>query len=269
MNGKSTANYGYFDGCSDRETVSMRKGQNIAGHPVGIIYIEDVWYPMVPGNIVNGYTFDFPVRLMPVEGLDIENLFTTAKGVEEAVIEACRKLEREGCRAISSACGFFGNYHKAAAAAVDVPVALSSLVQIPWIMTLLRPGQQIGVLTASKGSFSDKLLRNCGISSDIQEKLIVKDLEHEPEFSCILEGRGSFNNAVVRREVVGKAEEIANEGSDVGAILLECSDMPPYAAAIQDAVGLPVFDFTTLIRWLHNAVAQVPYKGLSDEGRDH
>lgn len=254
--------YGYFDGRNNHEMVGMHRGQNIAGYPVGIIYIEDVWYPMLPGNIVNGYTFDFPTRLMPVTGLDIKNLFTTAKGFEESVIEACRKLEKEGCRAISSACGFFGNYQKAAAAAVDVPVALSSLIQLPWIHTLLKPYQQIGVLTASKESFTDKLLRICGISSDIQQKLIVKDLEHEPEFSCILEGRGAFNNSIVCQEVVGKAIEIVNEGADVGAILLECSDMPPYAAAVQDAVCLPVFDFTTLIRWLHNAVTQIPYKGF-------
>ena len=49
--------------------------------------------------------------------------------------------------------------------------------------------------------------------------------------------------------------------TDLAAILLECSDMPPYAAAVQEATQLPVFDFITLIRWLRSGVAQRPYSG--------
>ncbi|MPN38419.1 hypothetical protein SDC9_185943 [bioreactor metagenome] len=86
-------------------------------------------------------------------------------------------------------------------------------------------------------------------------------MRHEPEFSCILEGRGSFDNGKVEREVVGKALSCFEE-AEVGAILLECSDMPPYAWAVQAACGVPVFDFTTLIRYLHSAVAQRPYCGF-------
>lgn len=254
--------YGYLAPNSDTGIVKMRKGQNISGFPIGIIYIDDVYYPMLPGNIVNGYTFQFPVRLMPVAGLDCESLFTTAERVDEKILAACKKLEREGVRAISAACGFFGNYQAQMSEALDIPVALSSLVQLPWIATLLKKNQKIGILTADKSSFSDKLLDSCGISDELKKRLIVKDLRHEKEFSCILEGRGEFDNSIVKQEVVGKALEILKECPDTGAILLECSDMPPYAYAVQEAVQLPVFDFTTLIRWLHSAVTQTPYDGF-------
>lgn len=254
--------YGYITPENDNVIVKMKKGQNIAGFPIGIIYIDDVYYPMVPGNIVNGYTFPFPVRLKAVEGLDCANLFGTSRGVEEKVLEACKKLEQEGVRAISAACGFFGNYQAQIAEQMDLPVALSSLVQLPWIATLLKKDQTIGVLTASKDSFTDKLLDSCGVSEELKKRLVVKDLGHEKEFSCIIEGRGEFDNGAVRREVVGKALEIMEESPQTGAILLECSDMPPYAYAVQAATGLPVFDFTTLIRWLHSAVAQTPYCGF-------
>lgn len=254
--------YGCFAPGMDGGMVKMKEGQNISGFPIGIIYIDDVYYPMVPGNIVNGYTFNFPVRLMPVEGLNCKNLFTTAEHVDEKILAACEKLKKEGIRAISAACGFFGNYQSQMAEALDIPVALSSLVQLPWIATLLKKNQKIGVLTADKSSFSDKLLNSCGVSDDIKKRLVVKDLRHEKEFSCILEGRGEFDNSVVKQEVVGKALEIIKEYPDTGAILLECSDMPPYAYAVQAAVKLPVFDFTTLIRWLHSAVTQTPYYGF-------
>lgn len=254
--------YGHLSPGHDEGIIRMQKGQNIAGYPIGIIYIDQVYYPMLPGNIVNGYTFPFPVRLMAVEGLDCPNLFQATAPVWEKVLAACHKLEQEGVRAISAACGFFGNYQLQAAEALDVPVALSSLVQLPWIAALLQKGQKIGVLTADASSLSTKLLESCGVDAALRQRLVIKDLRHEKEFSCILEGRGEFDNTEVRKEVVGKALELVTEHPETGAILLECSDMPPYAYAVQAAVQLPVFDFTTLIRWLHSAVAQMPYCGF-------
>ncbi len=240
----------------------MMKGQNISGFPVGIIYIDDVWYPMVPGNIVNGYTFDFPVRLKAVEGLDIPNLFAAGGEVLPHILKACNSLQREGVRAISAACGFFGSYQRQVAEAMDIPVAISSLVQLPWIASVISPGLKIGVLTADQSSLSETLLRNCGVTEELRRRLVIRDLRNAPEFSCILESRGEFDNGLVEQEVVNAALGILKEQPDTGAILLECSDMPPYAHAIQAATCLPVFDFTTLIRWLHMSVCQKPYAGF-------
>lgn len=254
--------YGYLTPSNNRIVVKMNKGQNIAGFPIGILYIDDVHYPMLPGNIVNGYTFPFPVRLMPVRGLDVDSLFQTKDTVLPIIIEASEQLRREGVRAISSACGFFGNYQSELAEYMDIPVAISSLVQLPWIATLLKKDQKIGVLTADKSSLTDKLLNSCGVPDEIKSRLVIKDLRHEKEFSCILEGRGEFDNGIVAEEVVSKALEIIEEFPDTGAILLECSDMPPYAYLVQAATKLPVYDFTTLIKWLHSAVCQTPYYGF-------
>jgi len=255
---EKTTPYGYLLPENRDCIIQMKKGQNIAGYPIGILYIDDVWYPMLPGNIVNGCTFDFPVRLRAVEGLTVPDLFNTRGHVQEAVIKAADKLVMEGCRAVAGACGFFGNYQEVLARRLDVPVALSSLMQINSILPLLKPDQKLGVLTADASSLSDALLAQCGVWD--RSRLVICDLRHEPEFSCILEGRGSFDNGKVEREVVSKARSCMEE--NVGAILLECSDMPPYAWAVQAACGVPVFDFTTLIRWLKNAVTQQPYRGF-------
>lgn len=254
--------YGYMTPENDGVKVRMQRGQNIAGYSIGIIYIDEVYYPMLPGNVVNGCTYDYPVRLKAVKGLDIQRLFAAGDEVLEPIIAACEELKREGVRAISAACGFFGNYQRQAAEALDLPVALSSLVQLPWIAALLKGEQKIGVLTADRSSLSSALLASCGVSGELKRRLVIKDLRHEPEFSCILEGRGVFDNAAVRREVVKKAVELVEEYPETGAILLECSDMPPYAAYVQEATGRPVFDFITLINWLHQSVCQKPYNGF-------
>jgi hypothetical protein len=257
-----TEPFGYLSPQNDDCRISMKPGQNMAGFPIGIVFIENVWYPYVPGNVANGYTYPFPVRLEPVEGLTCQALFDAASGVEEHILDACKKLERSGVRAISGACGFFGHFQKQIAGQLSVPVALSSLLQIPWILPLLKSGQRIGVLTAQKDSLTDELLENCGITEPMRERLIIRDLGHDPEFSAITEGRGSFDNGAIRSAVIREAEEIIREDPDIGAFLLECSDMPPYAWAIQAATGKPVYDFITMIRWLCMGVTQTPYEGF-------
>ena len=115
------------------------------------------------------------------------------------------------------------------------------------------------MLTASIDSITDSLLESCGIQN--KELFAIKGLGHLPHFSAIIENRGEFDNTAVKQEVVSSALELYSENPDIGAILLECSDMPPYASLIQQELQLPVFDFITLIRWLHCATTQKPYSG--------
>lgn len=104
---------------------------------------------------------------------------------------------------------------------------------------------------------TDALLKSCGITDE--SNLIIGDLSKGAEFSTISNGAGAFHNDRLRNEVVSKATEMTEKHPEIGAILLECSDLPPYAYAIQQAVQLPVFDFMTLIRWAHDANSQSPY----------
>lgn len=252
--------YGFYSPNNDNTVVKMPRGQNIAGYSVGIMYLDNVWYPLMPGNVVNACTYDFPVRMMAVPNLDNKRLFSADPAIADEVIAVARHLvEKEGCRAISSACGFFGNFHKCVADAVDVPVALSSMVQIPWIKSTLKSGQKIGVLTASAASVTGNLLKNCCI--DDPDVIVLQDTLQTEHFSCVVTMKGEFDNGLARQEVVQCAVDMVGKHPEIGAILLECSDMPPYAADIQRATGLPVYDFITLIRWLHSAAAQKPYSG--------
>ena len=234
--------------------------QQVAGYPVGIVYIEQVNYPLLPGNVVNACTYDFPVRMKAVPNLTNDRLFNNDPTIVDDIIEAARSMvEKDGVRAVCSACGFFGNYQQQVRRALDVPVAMSSLVQIPWIESLIRPDQRIGILTANKGSMTKELLVSCGVEHP--DRLVIKDALATEEFAAVVDMRGHFNNTVAAQEITDLAEELIAENNDLGAILLECSDMPPYAAAVQEATQLPVFDFITLIRWLRSGVAQRPYSG--------
>ena len=252
--------FGYLHSGNDGCYVKNVPNQQVAGYSVGIVYIEHVNYPMMPGNVVNAYTYDFPVRMKAVPNLTNTRLFEADPTIANDIIQAAKDMvEQEGIRAICSACGFFGNFHKKVAEALDVPVALSSLVQIPLIQAMIKPSQKIGILTANAKAMTEELFDNCGITC--AENLIVQDTLQSKNFSAVVDMRGYFDNGEARKEVIEAAKELVEKDDQISAILLECSDMPPYAAAIQAETQLPVFDFITLIKWMHHATTQYPYAG--------
>jgi len=257
---KGHRDYGYIGNEQDTDrTFYIQKGQVISGYPVGIMLLN-VWYPLLPGNVVNAYTYDFPVRHRVVPGSNQERMHKGDLTLLDDLIATGKELEMEGCRAICGACGYFGHFQSQVRDALNVPVFLSSLIQIPWIKSVIRSDQKVGLVCADKPSLTPDIWESCGANP---EDCICEEIPRGGEFEAILHSqKGYFNNNAVRDEVVSTALKIKKNYSEVGAILLECSDMPPYAAAVQRATNLPVFDFITLIKYAHSAVAQRPYYGF-------
>lgn len=227
-----------------------------SGHSIGVIAV-DLVYPKLPGNVVNATTFEFPVLYKKVE-FDIELLFEGAAELEQIVVAAAKELEAEGVRAIVGACGYFAHFQKQVAAAVDVPVFLSSLCQLPIIKLGLAPDQKIAVFAASAENIDENILTGIGGSLD---DIIIQDVGTLESFAPIRWGRIELDNGKLTQDLASRAEELVQKHPEIGAILLECSDLPPYAYAIQASTGLPVFDFITLINWVHSSVVQTPYYG--------
>jgi len=219
-----------------------------------------VWYPLLPGNVVNACTYPFPVRYKALQGATQDRIHAGDPSLAETIIAAGRELQQEGVRAIVGACGYLGNYQRQAAQALDVPVFLSSLLQVPMIHRGLKPAQRVGILCADEPSITPEILRANGVGQEIP--IAVLGLGDQPQFSNILHSRGAFDYDALEMEVVQGAQRLQADHDDLGAILLECSDMLPFAHAVQRAVGLPVFDFITMIRWIYHAVAQRPYEGI-------
>lgn len=236
------------------------KSRSWDGEPIGIL-ILDAAYPCIPGNVGNATTYDFPVRYREVRGASIERLLSERDPkLLEPFIEGAKELEAEGVRAITGACGFMALFQKQVAAAVDVPVFLSSLLQVPFIYQTLKPGQKVGVITASASCLTDEHFANVGISKEIP--VVVYGMETKDEFrTSVLEEKGTLDSALVEKEVTDVANQMIAEHPDVAAIVLECSDLPPYAHAVHAATGRPVFDFITMIKYVHSALVPKAYEG--------
>lgn len=239
----------------------MRGGKNVYATPIGILSL-DSRMAKPPGHIKNGTTFDFPVIYQTIEGITPKILIEQpGDRLLEAFIEAAQKLEKEGAQAITGSCGFMVLYQQALADAVNVPLYSSSLIQVPMIQQMLKRDQKIGVITASQKGLTPAHLEAVGIDAS---KVCIAGMEGSQEFwDVIIDAvRDDLDLAKVEQEVVAMTEKLLQENPDIGALVLECTDMPPYAHAIQQATGLPVFDLSTLTDMVFQGVVRTRYKGF-------
>ena len=159
---------------------------------------------------------------------------------------------------MTGACGYFLHFQQAVAEAVNVPVFLSSLCQFPLIKLSISAKKKILGLAASGENIDDKMLSFVGAD---KKSLIVRDIGVLPAFHAIRYGETKLDNRKLMKELCEAVRDSLSRNPDVGAILLECSDLPPYARAIQSVSGLPVYDFNTMIDLVYHAVVQKTYYG--------
>ncbi|HET7341613.1 MAG TPA: aspartate/glutamate racemase family protein [Methylomirabilota bacterium] len=232
----------------------VRGGFNQYGFTVGILML-DTRFPRIPGDMGNAATFPFPVRYQRVTGASPDLVVRRgAAGLLPAFVEGARALEREGVGAITTNCGFLVTYQRQLAAAVSVPVFTSSLLLVPLVHRMLAPGRRVGIMTVNGATLGPDLLAAAGVGADVP--VAVAGLEGEKEFTRVLLGdEMELDVDLAREEHVRVARRLLAEHPDVGAIVLECTNMPPYAADIQRETGVVVFDITTLVRMAHDALA--------------
>ena len=233
---------------------SVQGGFNQYGFTVGILML-DTRFPRIPGDMGNAATFPFPVRYQRVNGADPDLVVRRgAVGLLPAFVEGARRLEVEGVGAITTNCGFLVKFQRELAGSVRVPMFTSSLLLVPLVHRLLPPGRRVGIMTVNAGTLTQEHLDGAGIGGDIP--IAVAGMETEKEFTRVLLGNELVLDVdAAREEHVRVARRLVTEHSDIGAIVLECTNMPPYAADIQRETGLPVFDIVSLVTMVHAALA--------------
>ena len=237
------------------------KLQSWYGESIGIL-ILDAAYPCVPGNVGNASTFNFPVRYKVVKNASIDRLLNQRDpSLLAPFIDAARELQDEGVKAVTGACGFMALFQRQVAEALDIPVFLSSLLQVPFIYHMLPRGRKIGVISADSSALTLEHFSSVGITPDIP--LVFGGMENQVEFrDAVLLEKGTLDSSQIEREVIEIAEQMIRKDPAIAVMVLECSDLPPYAAAVQAAVQRPVFDFITMIQYVHSSLVRRPFQGF-------
>jgi Asp/Glu/hydantoin racemase len=227
-------------------------GKAIYGARLGILMLE-ARFPRIPGDMGNAETWPFPVLYKVVAGASPQRVVREkAAGLLPDFITAAKELAALGADAITTNCGFLSLYQKELAAAVTVPVATSSLMQVPMIASTLPLGKRVGVLTVNAASLTPQHLTAVGVDPSVP----VVGTDGLREFTRVMIGNElTMNVAAAELDILDAGRTLLGKYSDIGAVVLECTNMVPYARTLREALGVPVYDIYSLITWFHAGLA--------------
>ncbi len=248
--------------------IRTRKNHTCYGMGLGIMVLDDA-YPGFPGDVRNASAFPYPIQYEIAQGVDNYTLVWAEdkSPCREPILRAAKNLERMGCRAIAAECGYFAYFQKDVAGSVDVPVFMSSLLQVPLIQQTIGPERTVAIVCAQKRFLTDTHLLNVGI--DLSSNFIVAGTQDEygcPQFDKLWdhERRPEVPEAAydgAEADMVRICETVCHDYDNIGAIMLECTGMQPFARAVQRAVDLPVFSWGTLLDYAYSVVVHRDYYG--------
>jgi len=250
------------------QTIRARKDHCCYGMGLGIIILDEV-YPGFPGDVRNASAFPFPVQYEIVEGVDIPALVWAddKSPCLEPIQRAAKKLERMGVRAIAAECGYFAWFQKAIAGTVDVPVFMSSLLQVPLAQQLIGPQKAVGIMVAQREFMTDAHLEAVGVQMGSNYVVAGAEDDYEcPEFGNLWNAdirpdpaMASYDKAEV--DFVAACVDFYQEHPNMGAMMLECTGMQPFARAIQRQIDIPIFSWGTLLDYAYSVAVHRDYYG--------
>ncbi len=207
------------------------------------LLVLDTRFPRLAGDLGRTDAWAGPARSRTVAGAVPQRVVQDgaslrASGLPARFIAAARQLEREGAFAIASSCGFLVLLQQDLQAAVRVPVATSSLLLLPG---LLRSAQQVGVLTVSGERLGAEHLLAAGVPPDRLADVLVQGMPPQGDFARpLLENLPQMDAVRAAAEVVEAALALRRRAPGLATVVLECTNMPPHAQAVQAATGLQV-----------------------------
>jgi hypothetical protein len=212
---------------------------------LGILML-DTRFPRIEGDIGNPASFDFPVILRTMEGIGPDDAVAAHPDkprVMAALADNARKLAAAGAAGISTSCGFLALYQDDLAKVSPVPVATSALLLIAQLK-----GRKVGVLTASAKNLTSAHLTAVGAPGDTP----VEGMPEDGSFArTFIKNGTTLDRDAVEGEAIAAGRALLAKHPAVDTIVLECTNLPPYKAALQRALGVPVHDVLDLLKDFH------------------
>lgn len=209
---------------------------------LGILML-DTRFPRIVGDVGNAASYDFPVIFRKMEGIgpsDAVAAHPDRPRVLAALKANAEALAAEGAVGLGTSCGFLALYQDELAAVSPVPVATSALLHIRSL-----GGRRAGVITASAKNLTPAHLRAAGAPEDTP----VVGLPEDGSFAATFLRNGpTLDREAVEREVVAAGRELMTRHPEVEVVVLECTNLPPYRAALEAALGRPVLDVLDLLK---------------------
>ena len=200
----------------------------------------------------HSHTFPFSVIRGVVDG-SYRDLIDGSEEVKQQLLKTVKDLCSQGVSLIVGDCGLMILYQKEIAQASNVPVITSSLVLLPIISKIISPDKSIGIITGHS-----KLLQPHHIQSDSLDQgvlLVIQGMEDEAHFSeVVIQRQAETNVYLMERDVFSAVDKLLAKENNIGAILLECSNLCPFAYAVTKKYKFPIFSINTAIEFIHQSI---------------
>jgi hypothetical protein len=240
-----------------KETAAMSQrlaygGKTVYSARLGILML-DVKTPRIPGDVGNAETWPFPVLYGVMRGASPHKAINErGANIMDAVFEAAERLVDQGADGIATTGGHLSIFQKPLSERVKVPVATSSLMQIPLVEALLPPGRRVGVVTSNSEALDADRLKAAGAREDTP----TAGVQNGREFYRVFHnGLDRIDLALAEQDVVDASLDLVRRRPDVGAIVFECHNFAPFAPAVRDALNMPVYSVYTFFTWFYAGLA--------------
>jgi Asp/Glu/hydantoin racemase len=225
---------------------------------IGILMLNTA-FKRIPGDIGNPRTFKFPVLYETIQAANPDKVVVDADhSLVSEFVEGAQKLERKGVKAITTSCGFMAIFQDELREEINTPIFTSSLLQVPMISKMLRKGEKVGVITADSRYLTKKHLESVGITDDM--KVVISGMEPQEYFKQVYADKPIKSIDAVKDEIEQELVVVANgllKGNpDVRAVVLECTNLPPFAGALRKSLNVPIFDVVSLTNLVHEALCR-------------
>jgi len=217
---------------------------------IGVLMLDTSFNRPI-GDIGNPASFSFPVTYEIVEKATVERVLKKAdRSVIDPFILAAKKMERKGVKAITTSCGLLALFQKDIQQELSVPFYSSALIQIPMVSLIV--GGTVGVLTASKKKLTNKHLEGVDVDPAF---VVTAGMDQMPAFTqAIVDETAPLDMEQVALEIMQAIKELVENNPDIRAIVLECTNLPPYKEAIKRVTDLPIFDIHSLTNYVYHAL---------------
>ncbi|ODV94524.1 hypothetical protein PACTADRAFT_50403 [Pachysolen tannophilus NRRL Y-2460] len=226
--------------------------------PLGAIcldYTDDIHRP--PGDPLNEESFSFPLVHEMVSNATLWKIVQSEPYTDEFLqyfVDACEKLAEKGAIGIITSCGFLAQVQKRLSSKISLPLASSSLLQIPQILCIRPENEHVGVITFDESVLSDVHFDGVGITSIMRKRINVIGVPENGALRGVIRDGKPYIHEELKLEMIQCAIELIARNHQIKVIVLECTQMPPFARAIQEVVRLPVYDVITMIDWFYSGL---------------
>jgi len=245
----------------------LRKKQS----PILGVLRLDYNYPPSAGDVdcPGSYGYDVIFRCVPGLTFEMAQQGMMTYQVQQQFVQAIDWLEKKGVCGIMGDCGFMMAFQPLARDVANVPVFMSSMVQSPMISVAFDKYDKILILTANGKTLKPQkniLMKECGFDVD-DTRFLIEGCEDVPGFDAVARGE-KVDIERVTPGVIKKVENLLSMQPNIRAILLECTELPPYADALRQTTGLPVWDAITCADFFISCCKDNPRFGLNQWQND-